>query len=150
MTEVAARVDDVLEAVRRAHKRVTSAKRAVARVLAQDLDHLTADEIYSRTQALEPAVSPSTVYRILDEFEDLDVVEHTHLDQSAAVFHLAGSAHAHLRCEECGQTLLIPADTLDELRDRVRRTTGFDLDVHHVALSGLCAGCRTSETEAMP
>jgi len=30
------------------------------------------------------------VYRILEEFEDLQIVVHAHLDQHAAVFHLAG------------------------------------------------------------
>lgn len=133
--------DDIVATLRRHSKRVTSAKRAVATALLAGASHQTADEITGAVQRSQPDVSPSTVYRILDEFEALGIVVHTHIGQSAAVFHLASDRHAHLTCDACGRTVEIPAAALDGVRRTLQSTYGFALDCHHVALAGICADC---------
>src|ERR1700722_15141861 len=135
-------VNEILSAIRGATKRVTVAKRTVAEVLVAAPGHLTAEEITQEVQARQPDVSPSTVYRILEEFEDLQIVVHAHLDQHAAVFHLAGAVHGHLTCDVCGATFEIPAAHFDALSKDLLTKFGFRLDRHHVALSGTCEFCR--------
>lgn len=132
---------EILSAVHAAHKRVTVAKRTVAEVLVSATHHLTVDEITSAVQDGHPDISQSTIYRILEEFENLDVVVHTHLGQSAAVYHLAGVPHGHLTCEHCGATLELPGVHFDALSNELMATYGFRLDRHHVALSGTCRSC---------
>ena len=137
-------LDEILSAVRGAAKRVTVAKRTVAEVLVTTNRHLTADEITTLVQEREPDVSPSTIYRILEEFESLKIVVHAHLGQSAAVYHLAGAVHGHLTCEHCGATLEIPAAHFDALSKDLQRSYGFLLDRHHVAISGTCEQCQSA------
>jgi len=135
-------VDEILATIRSGAKRVTAAKRTLAEVLVAATGHLTAEEITQEVQKRRPEVGPSTVYRILEEFEELAIVVHAHLDQHAAVFHLAGSVHGHLTCEACGATFEIPASHFDTLGRDLLRTYGFVLNRHHVAITGTCAGCR--------
>ncbi len=135
-------VDEIVSAIRGAAGRVTVAKRTVAEVLVAAPGHLTADEITHAVQERQPEVSPSTVYRILDEFEELQIVVHSHLDQHAAVYHLAGAVHGHLTCEECGKTFEIPAFHFDALSKDLQKTFGFLLDRHHVAVNGVCEPCQ--------
>lgn len=142
MTDASPEVDEILSAIRGATKRVTVAKRIVADVLVAAPGHLTAEEITQEVQARQPDVSPSTVYRILEEFEDLQIVVHSHLDQHAAVFHLAGAVHGHLTCDTCGATFEIPAAHFDALSKDLQRTFGFMLDRHHVAVTGTCEYCQ--------
>ena len=130
--------------LRRAGKRVTAPKRTVAEVLAASPRHLTADQLTQAVQRRRPEVSPSTVYRILEELEDLDIVEHTHLGQTAAVYHLTGPVHGHLICERCAATFQISAEEFNALAAALERDHGFALNRHHVALSGLCERCRRS------
>lgn len=137
-------LDEILSAVHGAAKRVTVAKRTVAEVLVATNRHLTADEITSLVQEREPDVSPSTIYRILEEFENLQIVVHAHLGQAAAVYHLAGAVHGHLTCEHCGATLEIPAAHFDALSKDLQRSYGFLLDRHHVAISGTCEHCQSA------
>jgi len=137
-------LDEILSAVRGAAKRVTVAKRTVAEVLVTTNRHLTADEITTLVQEREPDVSPSTIYRILEEFESLKIVVHAHLGQTAAVYHLAGAVHGHLTCEHCGATLEIPAAHFDALSKDLQRSYGFLLDRHHVAISGTCEKCQSA------
>jgi Fur family ferric uptake transcriptional regulator len=144
MTETSPTVDEILSAIRGSTKRVTVAKRTVAEVLVHADGHLTADEITQEVQARQPDVSPSTVYRILEEFEAMQIVVHAHLDQHAAVFHLAGAVHGHLTCDECGDTFEIPAAHFDALSKDLMRTFGFMLDRHHVAVTGTCEYCQAN------
>ncbi len=133
----------IVSTIRGAGKRLTTAKRTVAEVLVAAPGHLTADELTRAVQDRQPDVSPSTVYRILEEFEELSIVVHAHLDQHAAVYHLAGTVHGHLTCEECGATFEIPASHFDALDKDLQRTFGFALNRHHTAITGACARCQS-------
>ncbi|HEV2427777.1 MAG TPA: Fur family transcriptional regulator [Acidimicrobiales bacterium] len=144
MTRASDRLEEIQAALRAAGKRVTSAKRAVAQALIDVRRDLTADEVTQRVQARAPEVSPSTVYRVLEELESLGLVVHAHLGRSAAVYHLAGPVHGHLVCERCGATIEVPARDFDPLAGSLQRSYGFTLDRHHVALSGLCRDCRAA------
>jgi Fur family transcriptional regulator, ferric uptake regulator len=141
-------LDEILSRIRGAAKRVTVAKRHVAEVLIESGTDLTADEITHRVQGRSPDVSPSTVYRILEEFETLGIIVHAHLGRAAAVYHLAGTVHGHLVCEQCGATLEIPARDFDKLSRSLASSYGFVLDRHHVALSGICVVCRASSSHS--
>ncbi len=144
MTKPENSVDEILSSVRGAAKRVTIAKRTVAEVLVNARGHLTVDEVTIAVQDRRPDVSPSTVYRILEEFEELKIVVHTHLGQSAAVYHLSGAVHGHLTCEQCNATVQIPAAHFDALSKDLQKSYGFMLDRHHVAISGTCAHCQSA------
>jgi Fur family ferric uptake transcriptional regulator len=144
MVETTASADEILSTIRGTHHRVTLAKRTVVEVLVNANGHMTAEEITSAVQALRPEVSPSTIYRILEELEELDVVVHSHLAQAAAVYHLTGAVHGHLTCEVCKTTVEISASHFDALNRDLQKTYGFQLDRHHVALSGTCAACQQS------
>jgi Fe2+ or Zn2+ uptake regulation protein len=142
MVDLHSDVDEIVSAIRGADRRATVAKRTVAEVLVSAPGHLTADEITHEVQKRQPDVSPSTVYRILEEFETLQIVVHAHLDQHAAVYHLAGAVHGHLTCEQCGSTFEIPAAHFDVLSKDLQKTFGFLLNRHHVAVTGTCAYCQ--------
>jgi Fur family ferric uptake transcriptional regulator len=136
--------DEVLDTLREHAKRITGPKRAVVEVLVNADDHLTADEVTQRVQLLRPDVSPSTVYRILDELEVLALVVHSHAGHAAAVYHLAGQSHGHVTCEVCHVTFEVSSDVFNRLARELISSLGFELDRHHVALSGICAHCRAA------
>jgi Fur family ferric uptake transcriptional regulator len=142
MVQRAPTAEEILSTVRGSDRRVTLAKRTVVEVLVRAHGHQTTEEITSSVQKLRPEVSSSTVYRILEEFEELGIVVHSHLGQAAAVYHLAGAVHGHLTCEICKTTVEISAAHFDALSKELQKTYGFQLDRHHVALSGTCARCR--------
>ncbi|NNN07839.1 MAG: transcriptional repressor [Acidimicrobiaceae bacterium] len=142
MTLDEARREEVLKTLREHAKRITAPKRAVVEVLVGAHDHLTADEVTRHVQQVRPDVSPSTVYRILEELEGLALVVHSHTGHAAAVYHLAGRSHGHVTCEVCHVTYEVPSDIFNRVARELDSTLGFELDRHHVALSGICAQCR--------
>jgi Fur family ferric uptake transcriptional regulator len=144
--ERALSAEEILAAIRGAGGRVTATKRALVAQLVAAPGHLTAEELTTGVQRSAPATSPSTVYRNLEELEALGIVVHAHLGRHAAVYHLAGVAHGHLLCANCGATIEVPASAFESLVRAARRQYGFEVDRHHLALSGRCANCSGRRT----
>ena len=148
MSEPTLTVDQILALIRASGGRITATKRALVTALAASRHHLTAEELTVSVQRDAPATSPSTVYRNLEELKELGIVEHAHLGRSAAVYHLSGPVHGHLLCSQCGATIEVPSATFDTLVVAAHRQFGFEVDRHHLGISGRCAHCRTSASSA--
>lgn len=106
------------------------------------LGHATPEQICTQVQLAAPAVNITTVYRTLDLMERIGLLRHTHLGHGAPTYSEQEHQHVHLVCHACGTVAEAPRDLLDELTSRLRGKSGFELDVTHVALSGLCRTCR--------
>jgi len=131
----------ILELVRAQGGRVTPAKRAVVEVLAQSDDHLTAEDLITKVTAASPATAASTIYRVLQQLEDIGAVEHVHPGRGPAFYHLREVGHAHLVCQDCGTITDVPDRLLDGLRAQALDRYGFAVDTHHAAVLGRCAAC---------
>lgn len=141
---VIAHAADVL---RQRGERMTGPRRAILTVLAERGEHLSAEDVVGRVEAIDPRVHRSSVYRTLDALSAAGLVEHVHLGQSGTAYHLSDGdrAHLHARCHGCGEVVDLPPDLLDPVVGRVRLSIGFAVDPTHVALSGLCAACAGSQ-----
>jgi Fur family transcriptional regulator, ferric uptake regulator len=108
----------------------------------RDLGHATPEQICARVQQAAPAVNITTVYRTLDLLERIELVRHTHLGHGAPSYSEQEHQHVHLVCHHCGEVSETPRDLLDEVAARLRAEPGFELDVTHLALSGMCRACQ--------
>jgi Fe2+ or Zn2+ uptake regulation protein len=135
-------VDGVLALVRERGGRVTSARRLLLEALFDAAGHRTAEELAGTVQAQAPDVHISTIYRNLDDLEQLGVVVHAHLGHGPAMYHLAASAHGHLVCHGCGAVIEAPDDLFGGLLSAARSRFGFVIDPRHFAVLGRCRRCR--------
>jgi Fur family transcriptional regulator, ferric uptake regulator len=109
----------------------------------RELGHATPEQVCSQVQRAAPAVNITTVYRTLDLLERLGLVRHTHLGHGAPNYSAQEHEHVHVVCHGCGTVTEAPTALMSDLADRLDSSLGFELDVSHVALSGLCGSCRT-------
>ncbi len=108
--------------------------------------HLSVDAVHQRVVEKFPNVNISTVYRTLDLLQELGLVTHTHFDDGVAQYHLADEgAHQHLVCRECGSEEELDIAVLDPLADKLRNSYGFEPDLAHFAIVGLCRECQARE-----
>ena len=130
------------ERVRASGRRMTMQRRLVLEALERTRHHTTAEEISKRIRAKHPQVDPSTVYRNLEALEELGLVTHTHLNDRVIRWHRADiERHGHLVCRSCGSEQEVPMATLAGLGNRLRRDHGFEPDLAHSAIVGICRGC---------
>lgn len=135
------KVENLLDQLREQGQRLTVARRALAEALVLAAGHLSADELAVRVQRSHPGVHRATVYRVLEAFERLGLVEHVHLGHGRAVYHLAHEAHQHLVCEDCGSVLEAPASLFEGVERSIRASEGFVMRSRHFAVVGRCRQC---------
>jgi Fur family ferric uptake transcriptional regulator len=145
--ETATQHDDwasMREQMRERGMRWTPQRRLVLDVLAEAQGgHVTAAELLDRCRAADPQTTPSTVYRTLDLLEELGLVRHAHGADGREEFHvLPEREHGHLTCTNCGQTWEIDADEASSLVGALARKRGFDVNLSHLTVVGLCSDCR--------
>src|SRR5215472_11038835 len=133
--------DDTLRA---SGYRVTPQRQLVLEAVTR-LEHATPEEIYAEVKHTAVGVNVSTIYRTLELLEQVGLVTHTHLGHGAHRYHLAAdSEHSHLVCRVCGTiTELDPATAaVGSLVAALDDEYGFEVDVGHLTVFGLCARCR--------
>jgi Fur family ferric uptake transcriptional regulator len=137
-------VDDILALVRERGGRVTTARRLLLDAIFQAGGHRTAEELAAVVQARAPDVHLSTIYRNLDDLQELGIVVHAHLGHGPSTYHLAATAHGHLVCEVCGAVIEAPDDLFKGLSQSTKSRFGFTIDPHHFAMLGRCAVCEAT------
>lgn len=103
--------------------------------------HLPAGEILARVKERFPYIDISTVYRTLATLRELRLVAETDAGGGERSFEWLREPHHHLVCRSCGQELPLPGEHLRTLAAALRQETGFEIDLDHLALAGLCGDC---------
>jgi Fur family ferric uptake transcriptional regulator len=134
-------VSEVISLVRSRGGRATAAKRILLEVLFGTERHMTAEQLGDEVQARAPDVHMTTIYRNLDDLQRLGVVVHTHLGHGPVTYQLAGHAHAHFVCSECGTRVTAPDELFSNLARKAKTQLGFTIDPHHFAIHGRCNNC---------
>jgi len=138
-------VDSVLAVLRSRGGRVTSSRRILLQVLFEADGHMSAEALAAAVQERAPDVHISTIYRNLEDLEDLGVISHSHLGHGPSSYLLASHAHAHFICAECGAMIEAPDELFRGLARTAKTKLGFSIDPHHFAILGRCRDCSAKD-----
>ena len=131
------------QALRERGYRLTPQRLMVVEAIESSDDHISAEEIHSRAHATYPYLNISTVYRTLELLKEQGLVSETDLGGGRFLYHPVGKAyHHHLVCRKCGKVRDIEADAFRKLKDELIDRYGFDAELDHMAIFGLCKACR--------
>ena len=136
--------DRIPDRLRARGLRWTPQRGTLLAVLARADGHVTGSQLVERCRALDPATTPSTVYRTLDVLEELGVISHSHGIDGREEFHvLPALVHGHLICSACGAEDELPAGDATPFVEALRRERGFETDIGHLSVTGRCRACAT-------
>jgi Fur family ferric uptake transcriptional regulator len=90
-----------------------------------------------------PYIDVSTVYRTLASATDLALVSETDMGGGESEFEWIGrDRHHHLICRNCGDVTSLDNTYLDGLATLLYEAIGFQADLGHFAIFGLCKNCQ--------
>jgi Fur family ferric uptake transcriptional regulator len=136
---------DLKVALRQRGLRMTPQRQLILDVVSSTHGHFSADEVHQQVVRVFRDVNISTVYRTLEVLEELGVVRHTHFHDGVAQFERADAGrHQHLVCSRCGADAELDLDVLRPLAEELKRRYGFEADLAHSAIIGLCRHCAPS------
>jgi Fur family transcriptional regulator, ferric uptake regulator len=120
------------------------ARLAVIDLLARQDCAMTAIEIDRQLRAGGQAVGRASVYRTLDQLEELKLVNRLEMGRGTASYERiepTGEHHHHAVCEKCGRVQPFEDPGLERAIGRLQATVGFEVLEHEVVLHGRCARC---------
>ncbi len=144
-------IEEVLSRLKAEDFKLTQQRRLIVQKLLSDEDnHPSAEEIYHMVRSEDPEVGLATVYRTLDLLQRLDIVHKVNFGDGKARYEMRGEQHQHhhLLCTECGLIHEVGEDLLGEVEEKLTARTGFRISDHDVKFYGLCPDCLCSEVQA--
>jgi Fe2+ or Zn2+ uptake regulation protein len=135
-----------VDALDAAGYRLTEPRRAVAELIAAREGHFTAAELLDDARARRLGIGRATVFRALDLFAELNVLERLDLPSGGHAYVPCEPAHHHhhIVCSTCGRTREVDDAGLASAVEEVQRRTGWQVESHRLELYGLCPRCRTA------
>jgi Fur family ferric uptake transcriptional regulator len=132
-------------ALDRAGYSITEPRRAVAEMVAERDSHFTAPELVLEAQRRRLGVGRATVFRALEVFEELGLVERLDLPSGEHAYVVCEPAHHHhVVCQRCGRGTDVEDCGIEDVARQIEAQTGYLVDSHRVELFGLCPECRAS------
>ncbi len=131
-----------MAALDRAGYRLTEPRRAVAELIVAREGHFSAADLLDDARARRLDIGRATVFRALDLFTELSMLERLDLPTGEHAYVPCEPAghHHHIVCSGCGRVTEIEEVGL-ALED-VQRRTGWLVDSHRLELYGRCPRCR--------
>ena len=127
-------------------RRVTSQRTLLLDLIRQSDRHLDADELYRRAREKHPLISLSTVYRNLQLFKKLGLVEEHHFAEEHHYYEAKPSTeHQHLLCLGCGKVVEFACPLSQKFKKNISRQHDFDITGVEVHMTGLCSSCRNKK-----
>lgn len=110
--------------------------------------HMTAEDVYRQLILQKMDIGLATVYRVLMQFEQADILKRSHFESERAVYELnEGEHHDHLVCLDCGRVEEFHDAEIEALQIKIAQRQGFEIADH--ALS-LYAHCKKESCEHRP
>ena len=138
--------DWAVEALRDSGFRLTPQRLIVLSIVAEGGGHMGVDVVFGRAKEAYPYMDIATVYRTLHLFRDLGVVTEVAIGDRLH-YELTGpqGRHHHMVCRVCNGAFNLSPHYLEEFRKTLNREFGFEPDLEHFTVSGVCSACRSEE-----
>ncbi len=113
-----------------------------------DRRHLSAEDVYRILLDLDVDAGLSTVYRVLNQLVQANILLRHSFEADHAVFELnEGGHHDHLICVSCGIVEEFRDEDIEQRQKQVAARNDFVLREHMLVLYGLCPDCQQSSIE---
>ncbi|OON95748.1 MAG: transcriptional repressor [Epulopiscium sp. Nele67-Bin005] len=127
--------------------KLTTQRRAVLDILiSHQGKHLSIEEIYSFVKEEYPEIGLATVYRTVQLFEEMKLVDRLNFDDGCNRFELSSPdevhQHHHLICQKCNKILEVEDDLLTEIEEGIQTKYNFQINNHNVIFYGFCEECK--------
>jgi Fur family ferric uptake transcriptional regulator len=101
--------------------------------------HMTAEDVYRVLLQDHSDVGLATVYRVLTQFEQADILTRSNFESGKAVYELnEGQHHDHLVCVECGRVEEFFDGAIEKRQIKIAEERGFTVREHALYLYVEC------------
>ena len=135
--------DQMVQTLKESGHRPTPQRLMILSAVRHSSGHVAAADILDQVKASYPYIDMSTVYRTLDMLKQMRLISETHMggDQHSYEW-IEHDRHHHLVCLECDGVIQLDDRFVGALGSEILESYGFEADIDHLALFGMCRECR--------
>ncbi|AGB41935.1 Fe2+/Zn2+ uptake regulation protein [Halobacteroides halobius DSM 5150] len=126
--------------------KLTSQRKLILQILLDHQgEHLSAEDIYQIVKQEDSGIGLATVYRTLELFSDLGIIQQLNFDEDRRRYELGTNNdehHHHLVCEECGRVIEFNDEILEAFEDDLADKHNFKITQHRIKFYGRCKECQ--------
>jgi len=130
--------------------RMTPQRRAIVVEALSAPGHISPAALARTIEERVPGCNTSTVYRTLALLDELGVLAHTHFESGVEYHRAEEAGHVHLTCSRCESSLSLSSSDVEPLQELLREHHGFQADLTHFEITGVCRSCLESRATAGP
>lgn len=120
---------------------LTRQREVVLQVIRENMEHLTANEVFDKAKQLLPSISFATVYNSLRFLKEAGHIAEISFGNGASRFDSMTTRHDHAICTKCGKLVDMELDLPDELVNSAAAFSKFKLESIELTLRGICPDC---------
>ena len=131
------------QALQESGHRLTPQRLMILSAVSHAKGHIAAAEILEQVRESYPYIDASTVYRTLTVLKQMRLVSETDMGEGEYRYEwIEQVKHHHLICRSCDRVTLLDHKYLASLGTEILDDYGFQADVDHFAIVGLCEECQ--------
>ena len=133
---------EIAQILREKGLKVTPQRIAVYNMLMNTYEHPNAEMIYKTLEPTNPTMSLATVYKTLDFFKQLGLVQELNVGEPSSRYDAVVQSHPHTVCKVCGKVEDLHMEQLTEVAKKLVPDLDFDVEMEQLILYGTCGACR--------
>lgn len=130
--------DELLNELKEKNIRLSHQRLKVLEYLTDNINHPTADQIYTGLHNEVPTLSKTTVYNTLNTLTEAGLVKVITIEDNEARYDINIHNHGHFKCEKCKKIYDFSIE-FDKLE--THELDGFQLNDKNIYFKGLCQQC---------
>ncbi len=127
---------------------ITHQRLVVYKALMESKEHPSAEELYRHVRKSYPIISLGTVYKSLEMFEKLGLIQKVNYLYNTARYDANVMPHGHLVCKSCNQVVDLVLDEIPHIPIPEGEKGDFDVDTVVVQFLGHCKQCRKKKSNS--
>ena len=136
--------NDIIEIIQKSPYKLTPQREKIVEILVENSElHLSAEELYFILKEKTPDIGIATVYRTLDIFYELKILEKISFSNGVSKYHLRqsldGSLHHHLICNTIEK---VSNSLFNKLIEYMKKEYSFEVQDNSLSFYGTCSKCR--------
>ena len=139
--------NDIIEIIQKSPYKLTPQREKIVEILVDNSElHLSAEELYFILKETTPDIGIATVYRTLDIFYELKILEKISFSNGVSKYHLRqsidGTLHHHLICTRCNIIETVSNTLFNKLIEYMKKEYSFEVQDNSLSFYGTCSKCK--------
>lgn len=112
--------------------------------------HLSAEDVYKLLLQENSEIGLATVYRVLTQFEQAEILLRSNFEGGKAVYELnEGEHHDHLVCLTCGHVEEFHDPEIEKRQEAIAKAHNFEIVDHALSIYARCTKAHCEHRESM-